>query len=168
MKMDELKEVLDRMPAAVRVSLGHGALLRMSKVKKIRKQLEAEGFDVQELDQEIDLLKGTKESVGLFQVLDVQEEKSAKKEQPDPLQRGIEDERDYRTHGMNTSQVRELVAAEISDTPPVAAIRALNALEDGENDREGGPRESVLKVIRDARKPLVAKVDRDNGGETAH
>lgn len=146
----------------VRTSLGHAAKARVSELKRVRKKLTGMGLDPHEIDDELELLKGTKEKKGVFYALDVQEEQQ---ESPpkDPAQRDIEDGADYRTWDLNTDGVRELVASEISGHPPVAAIQILNALEDGENEREPNPRKSVLDVIRDARKPLVAKVDKGNG-----
>jgi hypothetical protein len=157
--MDELKKVLDLMPEAKR-SLGLAAKERQGTLKKLRQKIEDEGFDPKPVDDELELLKGTKEKRGLFYALDVQEEQKAKPEKAkDPLQADLEDAKDYRTWNLTTEQVAELVSAEISANPAAAAIRILNALEDGENEKVAGARKSVLDVIRAARKPLVAKVD---------
>lgn len=158
--MDELKTVLDLMPDA-KTSLGHAALARMRSLKAIRKKLTSSGLDPAQVDEELELLRGTKERKGLFHALDVQEEqKKGGKEEEKPLdQRDIEDEADYRTWDLTTETVRELVTAEVSARPPVEAVRILNALEDGENQRDPRPRESVLEVIRGARRPLVKQVD---------
>jgi hypothetical protein len=168
--MEELKAVLDLMPEAKR-SLGLAALERQTTLKALRKKVAAEGFEdlAQSIDDELELLKGTKEKRGLFFALEVQEEQKAKKKAEaavDPAQQDIEDKPDYRTWDLNTDGVRELVSAEISANPPVAAVRILNALEDGERERKPKQRESVLQVIRDARAPLARQVD--NLAEKAH
>lgn len=160
--MEELKAVLAMMPEAKR-SLGLAALERQTTLKALRKKVAAEGFEdlASSIDSELELLKGTKTTKGLFYALEVQEEQKAKKKPAaeDPTQRDVEDKPDFRTWELNTDGVRELVSAEISANPPVKAVRILNALEDGERERKPKPRKTVLDVIRDARKPLAAQVE---------
>lgn len=159
--MDKLKEILGMMPEQ-KVAMGHAAGERVSALKRLRKKVTKEGFDPHDIDAELELWKGTKDTNGLFWVLDVTDAQEAKED--DPIQRDIEDAPDYRTWELTTDQVRELISSEISERPGVEAIQILNALEDGENEREmdgqSKPRRSVLDVIRDARRPLVAKVDK--------
>jgi len=158
--MEKLKEVLGLIPEA-KAALGQAARERVAELKRLRKKLSSAGIDeaVVAIDHELELWTGTKEEKGLMWALDVSD--SQKASEPDPLQTDLTNEsRDYRTWDLTTDQVRELIAAEISERPPVEAIRILNALEDGEGEKEGGARKTVLDVIRASRKPLVAKVDR--------
>jgi len=118
-----------------------------------------EGFDPAEIDAELELWNGTKEKNGLLVLLDAEKDAA----EADPAQRSIDDKPDRRTWELTTAQVQELVSQVAADEKPVAAIHTLNQLEDGENERDkksGGPRKSVLDVIRQARTPLVKKVDR--------
>lgn len=158
-----LLTTLEGMPAEVLNSIGHGVTLRLKEVMKVRKNLVTAGYDVTEADAELDMLNGTKETLGLLAVLGVDE---AKTDNATGEQRDIEDVRNLDTHTRNKQQVAELVASVISDNPPVGAIQILNAMEDGERERTGGARENVLKVLRDARSPLVEKVDK--GGLSVH
>ena len=170
-----LVSVLNTMPVEVLESIGHGLVLRQAEITRVRKSLVTAGYDLSEADAELDLLKGTKETLGLLAALDFDEEKK-EKDAKDPAvtgQRSTDDPRDFRTHGLNTQKVRELVSSIVSENPPVEAIRTLNALEDGEREKEGGSRDSVLKVIRDARTPLTKKVGglgagSENGGPQLH
>lgn len=162
-EMLALKELIDASTDGIRENLGHGVLLRVSELKRVRGSMLKAGLDVTQLDHDMDLLRGTKEQKGLFHVLDVTDDGQAKKKKAEAdtgEQRSITDERDYATHPMNTDQVREFVADIVSDEklPVAAKITRLNALEDGEREKEGGSRESVLKVIRSARAPLTKKV----------
>lgn len=162
-EMLELKELLDRATGSIRENLGHGVLLRVSELKKVRTSMVKAGLDVDQVDRDMDTLRGTKEQKGLFFVLGVTDDGQAKKKKAEAdvgEQRSIDDERDYATHSMNTDQVREFVADIVSDEglAVAAKIARLNALEDGEREREGGSRESILKVIRSARTPLAKKV----------
>lgn len=161
--MEKLKEILGMMPDE-KAALGHAARERVSALKKLRKKVTKEGFEPTDIDEELELWKGTKDTKGLFWLLDVTD---AQEKKEDPLQKDIEDQPDYRTWDLTTDGVRELVSAETSERPAVESIRILNALEDGENEREGGARKSVLDVLRGARKPLVAKVDK-GGLEAVH
>lgn len=159
----ELKELLDAQTEGIRENLGHGILLRMKELKKVRKQMVKSGLDVTEVDRDIDLLKGTRDSKGLFFALDVTDDANARKKKAEAdigEQRDITDERDYATHDKTTEQVREYVADIAADETmaPAAKVQKFNALEDGERERDGGPRESVLKVIRSARSPIAKKV----------
>lgn len=150
----------------IKESLAHGAVARQSALKKLRKKMVKEGIHPDEVDSELDLLQGTKDQVGLLQVLGADEEKKEAKE-PDPAQTDLTDEieRDYRTHDKSGKEVRELVATVISEAEsPMEAIRTLNRLEAGEDQREPRSRDNVLGIIRDARKPLVKKVESLNGG----
>jgi len=157
--VEKLKEIIGLIPQA-KTALGNAARERVSELKRLRKKMSSAGIDdaVVAIDEELELWKGTKEEKGILWALDVSESQSAKEE--DPLQKDLEDEADFRTWDLTTDQVRELIAAEVSERPAVEAIRILNALEDGENEKEGGARKSVLDVIRSSRKPLVAKVDK--------
>ena len=159
--------IMEQLPKAVRQSLGRGALHRLSALKSIRKKMVTEALDVAEVDVEIDLLSGTKENPGLLDALGVSEEDKEPAKDPDPVgeQRSVLDERDYRTHDLTADGVRELVAKIIADNEAPAAVRQLNALEDGEREREPKPRDNVLQVIRSARSPLVKRVKILNGGE---
>lgn len=147
----------------IREQLGHAALLRMKELKKVRASMVKAGLDVTEVDADMDLLRGTKEQKGLFFVLDVSDDAAQQKKKTEEAtgeQRSIEDGRDYSTHGLNSEQAREYVSDIVADEgiPLAAKIIRLNALEDGEREREGGPRETHLKVIRAARQPLTKKV----------
>lgn len=144
----------------VKECMAHGAVARQSSLKKLRKKMVKEGIHPDEVDVELDLLQGTKDQVGLLQVLGAGEEEE--KKDPDPAQTDLEDEleRDYRTHDKSTKEVRELVTEIIEEADtPMDAIRTLNRLEAGEDQREPRPRDSVFDVIRGARKPLVKKVE---------
>lgn len=161
-----LAKELDReVNEAVKDCLAHGAVARQSALKKLRKKMVKEGIHPDEVDAELDLLQGTKDRVGLLQVLGAEEEK--KEDKPtDPNQTDLTDEieRDYRTHDKSTKEVRELVSGIVADAEkPMDAIRILNRLEAGEQERDPRPRDSVLDVIRGARRPLTKKVEALNG-----
>lgn len=165
--MEKLKEILGMMPEA-KTALGHAARERVAELKKLRKKMSSAGLEeaVDVIDHELELWKGTKGTkdapavLGILWALDVSESQEKKKKKEDPTQRDLEDKPDYRTWDLTTDGVRELIAAEISERPAVEAIRIINALEDGENEKEGGPRKSVLDVLRASRKPLVESVEK--------
>jgi len=150
-------EALTDLDPTVRACLGQGAKLRLSELKKLHKTLEKAGFSTEDMDAEMELLQGTKETMGLLAILGADDEEE---EKDDPAQLHLldQDQKDLRTWGKATDQVRELVSEVTADHPPAAAVQILNALEAGERDREGGPRKSVLDVIRGARAPLAEKV----------
>jgi hypothetical protein len=156
----ELETLLANMPEARR-ALGLAGKDRVNSLKTLRKKMASEGFEPEAVDAELELWQGTKELKGLLTVLDAEDEK---KPEENPNQRDIEDKPDMATWDKTTDQVRELVSGIVSDHKPVAAIRMLNNLEDGEKQRKGGHRESVLKVIAAARRPLVAKVEKVDQG----
>lgn len=159
----ELEQLLKVMGPNTAAALGAAGLERVDTLKGLRKKLTKARLDVAEVDAELELWQGTKERKGLLMVLDVQEEKV----EEDPNQTDIEDKPDMATWDKTTDQVRELVSGIVSDHKPVAAIRMLNNLEDGEKQRKGGHRESVLKVIGSARRPLVAKVEKIETAQAA-
>lgn len=145
-------------------ALGQGLRLRRKELKRLRASLITAGLDeaAHEIDEELNLLLGKGDDAGLLKLFGVDDdtlERKKAEEEKDPAQRDIDDPRDYRTHGMNTEQVRELVSSVASDNPPAAAVRIMNALEDGEHEREGGARKSVLDVIRAARAPVAKRVE---------
>lgn len=161
--MTKLKEALDHLPEEVREAMGQGLKLRLTELKKLHKALEKAGFDTEAMDEEMELISGTKEKTGLLTILGVVDPDQA----PDPLQEDLPLDKDFRTWSLTDNGVRELVASVASDNTPVAAERILNALEDGEKEREGGSRANVLKTIRAARSPLSEKVARlqvEDGG----
>ena len=159
----ELEKILDLIGPNTKAALAAAAVERVETLKGLRKKLTKAKLDPAELDAELELWQGTKELKGLLTVLDAVEEKI----EEDPNQADIEDKPDFRTWDKTTDQVRELVTEVVSDSKPVAAIRTLNLLEDGEKQRKGGQRESVLKVITSARRPLVAKVEKTDTAQAA-
>lgn len=117
---------------------------------------------VKDIDDHLDVVRDE-----LFPALGIdqeEEEKAGASTSPDPKQREMADvgSRDYRTHKFkNVQQTRELVARIIEESAsPAAAVMALNRLEDGEKEREGGPRENHVRAIADARGPLATKAER--------
>ena len=161
-----MKDLIERLPKDIFHALGQGLRPRRKELKRLRSSLITAGLEdsVGSIDEELDLLLGKGDEPGLMKLFGVDDETLSREkadEEPANLdQRAIDDERDYRTHGMTTSQVQELVSAVASDNAPAAAVRILNALEDGEQDREGGARKSVLDVIRGARSPVVKRIEK--------
>ena len=155
--MEDVKILLDQLPEAVRDTIGQGLKLRLSKVKTIHKSLSDAGYETTEQDEEMLLLSGDKEKVGLLTILGAVED--AKKD-PDQVPLSIEGQPDFRTWKLTTDQTSELVAQICSDESPAQAVIMLNNLEDGEKQKEAGPRKSVLDVIRAARSPMAEKVNR--------
>lgn len=161
-----MKDLIDRLPKDAFDTIGQGLRLRKKELKRIRSTLVTAGLDhaAEDIDGELDLLLGKGEDPGLLVLFEVDDDTLERKRAEEEAaadnleQRDLEDARDYRTHGMNTEAVRELLSAIAADNPPARAVQVMNALEDGENEREGGARESVLKVIRAARSPLVKRV----------
>lgn len=88
-----------------------------------------------------------------------EEEKARKAANPDQMDLTTID---YATHAhTSVEQTREYVARLIDEAAtPAAAVMALNRLEDGENQRTGGPRQNHLDSIRAARSPLAKKVEK--------
>lgn len=169
-KLDQLKEFIDRLSDDVRATLGMGLRLRRKELKRIRSSLVTAGLEhaTQDVDESLDLLLGKGDEPGLLKLFEVDDEtmeRRKEQEAQDPLQKDLDPERDYRTHGITTAQVSELVSAIAADNPPAAAVRILNALEEGEQEREEGARKSVLDVIRSARSPLVKRIDDKREGK---
>lgn len=154
----EVIQFVDQLPEEVKTLIGHALQLVETEAKGLRKKLEKAGYSLEEVDANLDLLKGKDDEPGLLILFDVKEPGDP----VDPDQVAMfpeegEQFRDFRTHAMNTDQVRELVAGIIHDSVPAAAVQILNDLEEGEREREGGSRESVLKVIRSARAPIAKR-----------
>ena len=156
MLMEDAKLLLDQLSEEIRLTLAQGLVLRLKELKGLHKKLEGAKFSTVEVDAEMKLLEGTKEEKGLMAIMGAEE----KEEKPDTDQATLpmEGETDYRTWNMTTDQVRELVSDIAADESPAAAVIIMNNLEDGEKKRDGGPRKSVLDVIRAARAPLAKKV----------
>jgi hypothetical protein len=151
----ELIEFVEQLPEEVKALIGHGLQLAETEAKGLRKKLEKAGYCLEEVDANLDLLKGKDDEPGLLQLFDVKEPGDP----ADPSQIGMEmPERDYRTHALTTEGVSELVSGIGADLSPAAAVAVLNLLEEGEREREDGFRESVLKVIRAARAPIAKRV----------
>lgn len=136
--------------------MGQGLKLRLTVLKKLHKDLEKAGITTDEVDEEMELISGTKEQTGLLTIMGVVEDEGT----PDPLQEDLPLDKDFRTWSLTDNGVRELTAEIISESTPVQAVQLLNALEDGEKEREGGSRANVLKTIRSARSPLTEKVNK--------
>lgn len=159
-----MQDLIDRLPEPVQRTLGQALRLRRKELKRLRSSLVTAGLDeaAADLDSELDLLLGKGEDPGLLKMFgvddDTLERKREEEEAFDPQQRDLEDERDYRTHSLSNAKVKELVSAIAADYEPVVAVRMLNALEDGEQEREGGARANVLDTIRQARTPIVKRI----------
>lgn len=169
--MKELREFVEVLPEEIVAILGQGLGLVQKETLKLHKDLAKvprykEALAV--VDRTLDLLKGKGDTPGLLQIFGVKEPGDPE----DPSQEKMDlPDRDLRTHAMNTDGVRELVSGLVADKTPMEAFRALNLLEEGEREREGGPRESVLKVIRSAREPIAKRVRKltvEDGGATAN
>lgn len=165
-----MKELLDRLPELARHALGMGLRQRRKDLKRLRASLITAGLEdaAHEIDEELDMILGKGEDPGLLALLGADDEtlEKRKEEHADPAQRDILDERDYRTHGLTTDQLKELLSAIAADNPPAAAVRMMNALEDGEQEREGGARASVLHAIRTARAPIVKRIEKEESHPT--
>ena len=160
----EIRKALDQLPEEVRHAIGQGLKLRLSEMKKLHKALEKAEKDTQDVDLEMDLIQGTKETTGLLTIMGVVDDD---KEPVDPNQQDLPLERDTRTWSRTKNQVVELISEVIADSTPVQAVQILNAMEDGEREREGGSRSTVLDAIRGARAPIAEKVNRlqvEDGG----
>lgn len=152
----EVKAAIDQLPEEVREAMGQGLKLRLSALKKLHKDLEKAGIPTDVVDEEMELISGTKEKTGLLTVMGVVDDS----EKPDPLQEDLPLDKDTRTWSRTKDQVVELISEIIQESVPARAVMSLNALEDGERDRELGPRKNVLDAIRAARAPLAEKVNR--------
>lgn len=168
--LDQLKDLIDRLDEDTTFSLGMGLRLRRTNLKRIRSTLITAGLEhaTEDVDEELDLLLGKGDEVGLLKLFGVDDEtieRRKEQEEQDPLQKDIDPERDYRTHALSNTKVGELVSAVAADNPAAAAVRILNALEEGEQEREGGARANVLDTIRKARSPLVKRIDDKREGK---
>lgn len=156
--MEDVKILLDQVPDEVRETVGQGLKLRLTALKNLHKSTEKAGIDTDHIDDELLLLQGNKERPGLLAIVGAVE---GEKKTPDDNQvpMPIEGEKDYRTWALTTDQTQELVTKIAAEEAPAAAVIILNNLEDGEKEKDGGPRASVLNVIRTARSPLARKVN---------
>lgn len=173
-------ELTDPENEAVKTAL----LLYENELKKVRKKIVNLEAGTDEVDAKLDLLQGKGEAAGLLarfgHVPDGSDSKKKKKApKDDPRQTTLDHEashregddanvpvedaeepRDYRTHDLHKDGVEELVTAICADNEPPAAVRILNALEAGEQERAPKPRANVLGVIRNARATMAKKVKR--------
>lgn len=152
-----------------------GLLLVQSKLKKLLKDMSSLPIDTEPVEAQLRILEGQGKEPGLLARFGYKEDESKPKKAKagDPTQRTLDDEAsaaagdagnedleeiDRFTWSKSKPQVAEHITKIIADNPPVEAIRRLNALEAGERQRDKGPRDNVLTVIRDARTPLTKKV----------
>lgn len=154
-----------------------GLLLQQKSIKNAQKADQAAGLPNPVADKALEVLEGKGKQAGLlarFGHTPDEKPKAKKKTDEDPAQRSLDDEigqaagdegndgidvpADRRTWSLTKQKVAELVSTIVSDNPPPLAIAKLNALEDGERERNGGSRANVLEVIQEARAPLVQKV----------
>ena len=81
----EIRKILDQLPEEVREAVGQGLKLRLSVLKKLHKALDAAGITTDEVDEEMDLIGGTKDTTGLLTIMGVVDDS----EKPDPLQEDL-------------------------------------------------------------------------------
>lgn len=155
LEMQDVAKAVESLPDEVKEMIGRGLELVEKETKDLLKKLTSAGFSVMEMEWTLDVLQGKDDAPGLLKIFGVK--KPGDPVDPDQTDAFPEGERDFRTHTLTTEGVTELVAGIVADSVPVRAVDILNRLEEGERGREGGPRESVLKVIRGARAPVAKR-----------